>query len=44
MGGKKSNKTGAVKYFNDLKEQGYKNAGKAMSQFRKMIPRTPKNK
>lgn len=44
MGAKKSSKPGAVKYFNNLKEQGYKDAGKAMSQFRKMIPRTPKNK
>jgi hypothetical protein len=44
MAAKKSSKPGAVKYFNDLKEQGYKNAGKAMGQFRKMIPRTPKNK
>jgi hypothetical protein len=37
----KSSKPGAVKYFNDIKEQGYKNAGKAMSQFRANIPRTP---
>jgi hypothetical protein len=40
----KSSKPGAVKYFNDVKEQGYKNAGKAMSQFRANIPRTPKKK
>jgi hypothetical protein len=37
----KSTKPGAVKYFNDIKEQGYKNAGKAMNQFRANIPRTP---
>ena len=41
---KKSTKPGAVKYFNDIKEQGYKSAANAMKSFRAAIPRTPKKK
>lgn len=43
MGGKKSSKPGAAKYPTNSKFQ-VKSAMNAMNQFRKMIPRTTKNK
>lgn len=39
MATKKSSKPGAVKYFNDLKVQGYKSAAKAMKEFKKNMPK-----
>lgn len=39
MAAKKSSKPGAVKYFNDLKVQGYKSAAKAMKEFKKNMPK-----
>jgi hypothetical protein len=39
MAAKKSSKPGAVKYFNDLKAKGYKDAANAMNAFRKKMPK-----
>lgn len=39
MAAQKSNKPGAVKYFNDLKAKGYKDAANAMSAFKKNMPK-----